>query len=220
MSDQTSSRPAPALTEELRAQARKAPGNWLYSIDQAYDPDDGVPPYAIVGAWPVDEHGKPGEFAHNPNYLPSPMSLGLPEPTDLVDAAMQMAATGHQPQGVVIEALESATLYLVPTEDGGLTAYEDEEGSFVPLLTDTWHAPATAPRLRQVGWPELLDVLPDDMAVKINPGSPVSVRIMGADLRAVPEPGGAVPAPGPAAAPHAAPEFGFPGIPYKGNAAS
>lgn len=70
--------PGPVLTEAMRAQAKRAPGSWLYSIDPAYDPRGTVPPYAVIGAWPVDQRGEPGEFSHNPDYRPSPMAAKDP----------------------------------------------------------------------------------------------------------------------------------------------
>nr|WSZ98815.1 type VII secretion system-associated protein [Streptomyces sp. NBC_00857] len=184
MNEEKDGRPVPALTEELRAQARRAPGTWLYSIDPAYDPAGSVPPQAVIGAWQVDEHGEPGAFNHNPNYRPSPVTLGFPQPTDRADAALQLAATGHGPDDAVLDALVEGVLYLVPDEGTDLAVYTDAEGPFVPVLTDPRHAPPTVPQLRPVGCADLLRVLPAEMTVKINPGSRVSVRIPGADLRA------------------------------------
>nr|WP_223185471.1 type VII secretion system-associated protein [Streptomyces sp. CBMA152] len=176
--------PEPQLTPELLAQARHAPGTWLYSIDPAYDPAGQVPPYAIIGAWPVDGNGSPGPFQRNPNYRPSPLSLGLPAPTDAVEAAMQRAATGHGGDGEVVRLLAEATVYLVPGAEPGITLYTDAEGRFVPVLTDPRHAPATAPQLQAVPCRALLASLPADVALKLNPGSRVSVRIPSQDVRA------------------------------------
>ncbi|MER5888806.1 type VII secretion system-associated protein [Streptomyces sp. NPDC001941] len=176
-------RPEPPLTEELRARARQAPGTWLYSIDPMYDPAGEVPPFAIAGAWQVDDRGEPGPFRHNPDYRPSPVTLGLPRPTDAVDAALQLAATGHGPEANVVRALATATVYL-PQEGPDLAVYTDEQGRFVPVLTDPAHAPATVPGLREVACADLLRLLPDDLLLKLNPGSRVSVRIPVPDVRA------------------------------------
>ncbi|RCH68195.1 type VII secretion system-associated protein [Streptomyces sp. SDr-06] len=175
----------PVLTDELRAQAKRAPGSWLYSIDPAYDPRGAVPPYAVIGAWSVGEGGEPGAFHHNPQYRPSPLALGLPAPTDAVDAAMQLAATGHGPDADVVGRLAGATVFLVPTAEPGLALYADAEGRFVPVLTDPKHAPNAAPQLQAVTCAQLLASLPSDVALKLNPGSRVSVRIPSADVRAV-----------------------------------
>lgn len=187
MTEHSTGHPAVSPTEKARAEAKKAPGQWVYSFDPAYDPDGNVPPFAVIGAWPVDDEGKRGEFIPNPDYLPSPIALELPEPTDPVEAAMQWAATGHAPLEAVATALAGATVYLIPDEEAEdeLAAYEDEEGSFVPVVTDPRHAPPTVPHLRPVTVAELSRVLPDGMAVKINPGTAVSVRVAAADLHDV-----------------------------------
>ncbi|MEU2431129.1 MULTISPECIES: type VII secretion system-associated protein [unclassified Streptomyces] len=183
MTQQHDERPVPPLTDELRVQAKAAPGSWLYSIDPAYDPAGTVPPFAIIGAWPVDASGEPGPFQHNPNYRPSPVSLGLPKPTDPVDAALQLAATGHGPDDAVVAALAGATVYL-PDEGPDIAVYEDAEGRFVPVLTDPRHAPPTVPGLRPVACAELVRLLPPTTLLKINPGARVSVRIPASDVRA------------------------------------
>ena len=55
-----------AMTEE----ARKNPGGWVYEIDRAVgDPYGEVPPFAIKGAYKVDEAGQiVGDFEPNKNY--------------------------------------------------------------------------------------------------------------------------------------------------------
>ncbi|MCT9089269.1 type VII secretion system-associated protein [Streptomyces sp. ASQP_92] len=176
--------PEPVMTPELRAQAKGAPNSWLYSIDAAYDPRGSVPPYAVIGAWPVDGRGEPGDFKRNPNYRPSPVAMGLPVPTDAIEAAMQLAATGHGPEADVVRRLVGATVFLVPTDEAGVALYADAEGRFVPVLTDPKHAPSAAPQLQAVSCGELVASLPADVALKLNPGSRISVRIPSAELRA------------------------------------
>ncbi|GGN94918.1 hypothetical protein GCM10011579_094960 [Streptomyces albiflavescens] len=224
--EQGGSHPLPPLTEEMRTRARQSPGSWLYSIDPAYDAEGAVPPYAILGAWPVDEHGEPGVFMPNPDYRPSPRSLLLADPTDPVDAAMQRAATGHGLEAAVLNALREATVYLPVDAQGELTAYQDESGStFVKVLTDPRHGPPTAPQLLPVALADLLTLLPDGTAIRINADSEVSLIVENTDLRAAlqsPDPGdrnadalpgyagGDIPTPPPSAP--AAPE-----IPRKGR---
>lgn len=51
------------------AEATRNPGGWVYRISGAYDPNDGVPPEAIVGAWKVGDDGQiVGDFMPNPNF--------------------------------------------------------------------------------------------------------------------------------------------------------
>lgn len=61
------------VTNELKEEARKNPGGWVYVIDPAYPklPGGRVLPQAIVGAWKVDTEGNiEGEFLTNKNYVP------------------------------------------------------------------------------------------------------------------------------------------------------
>lgn len=83
----------PPVTDELRERARESPNSWIYSVDRAYDAEGTVPPYAILGAWPVDAHGELGAFTANVGYRPSPAALHLDAPIDAVDTAVQLAAT-------------------------------------------------------------------------------------------------------------------------------
>lgn len=160
-----------------------APGTWLYSIDPMYDPQGTVPPFAVIGAWPVDGDGRPGGFQRNPDYRPSPVSLGLPRPTDAVDAAVQLAATGHGSEEAVAVALAEATVYVPDEGTADVAVYQDAEGRFVPVLTHPSHAPANVPGLRAVNGAELARVLPDDLVLKVNPGGRVSVRVPVSDVR-------------------------------------
>ena len=64
-SDRTTKRPSLKAIVE----ARLNPGGVVYEIDGEFEPEDFVPPTAIIGAWPVDDLGRiSGEFVPNPNY--------------------------------------------------------------------------------------------------------------------------------------------------------
>ncbi|MEW1914400.1 type VII secretion system-associated protein [Kitasatospora sp. NPDC085895] len=108
----------PPITDELRQAALQRKGGWLYSVDPAYDPDGPVPGHAVVGAWPVDEHGAIGPFTHNPNYRPTAQALGLPAPDNPVTAALQAAATGHGSEHDLIAAARAHT-WIVPAHPDG-----------------------------------------------------------------------------------------------------
>ncbi|MDX2395357.1 type VII secretion system-associated protein [Streptomyces sp. NPDC054904] len=176
--------PVPPVTDALRAEAAARPGGWVYGIDRYFDPAGEVPPYGIVGAWKVDERGElTGEFQHNSRYRPSPLSRGLPEPRDPVEAATQLAATGYGSDGAVRDALLEAVVYLLPGDGRpGIVSYTDELGTFVPVFTSAEHAPASSPTLVRRAFRELLEQLPADVAVRLNPGRSVSVRLPVADL--------------------------------------
>jgi hypothetical protein len=84
----------PPVPDSVREAARMAPDHWLGMVDPAWNGEDELPPWAMIGQW-----------RENEDYRPSPSALGWPKPTDDVDAAMQLAATGYGPGEAVTDAL-------------------------------------------------------------------------------------------------------------------
>ncbi|MFJ8640732.1 type VII secretion system-associated protein [Streptomyces sp. NPDC093610] len=169
------------------AAKREAAGSWRYAFDQAYDPDSVVPAHAIMGAWPVGPDGTPGEFLPNPGYRPSTLQGEVAEadvaPTDPVDVAMYAVATGREPEIVLLEALREATVYLPAREDGELTGYRDGEGNvYAAVLTHPVHGSLTTPQLLPVSFRELLGLLPEGTAIRINPDSAVTTTMSSTEL--------------------------------------
>jgi SseB protein N-terminal domain len=174
----------PPVTEAIRERARQSPNSWIYSVDGAYDADGVVPPYAVIGAWPVNEHGELGTFTANDNYRPSPAALHLDLPTEAVDAALQLAATGHGSDSDVLAALAEASIYLPVNAEGELVAYRQDDGAeSVAIFTDPSKAPATAVQLLAADIYSLIGVLPKDTSVDINPFSQVTARFSSDELR-------------------------------------
>ncbi|MEU9256282.1 type VII secretion system-associated protein [Streptomyces sp. NPDC048270] len=185
MSESLTPDPARWITESMRAEAAKNPGSWVYAIDPFVDPDGRVPPYAIMGAWKVDDDGViTDEFKGNAKYRPSPRTMGMPEPTDAVDAAIQLAVTGYGPEAAICQALAKSSLYLVPEATVGLGEDRAAAGGHrvVEAFTDVSHAPGTAPDLRKMDALRLAASLPVDAHLKLNPGGTVSVHVPVADL--------------------------------------
>jgi hypothetical protein len=60
-------------------------------------------------------------FIRNVGYRPSPQVLGFPEPTDQLDAAIQLVVAGYGPDGQVIARVLSAEVLVAtaPEDDGG-----------------------------------------------------------------------------------------------------
>ncbi|WP_330349664.1 type VII secretion system-associated protein [Streptomyces sp. NBC_00582] len=175
----------PPVTDAVRAQAAARPGGWVYAVDPYFDPDGKVPPIAIVGAWKVDANGQlNGEFKHNPKYRPSPSAVGMPAPSDRVDEAMQLAATGYGSDGAVRAALMNSTVYLAPGAELRTAPPASAAGEpVIALYTHPSHAPTSSPQLQQVHFADLLPRLPVRGAVELNGNSAVSVRIPLADMR-------------------------------------
>ncbi|MEU0085664.1 type VII secretion system-associated protein [Streptomyces sp. NPDC006274] len=170
------------MTDAARREAASRPGSWVYAIDPFFDSGAKIPPYGIIGAWKVDDLGHmTGEFKRNPNYRPSPASLGMPDPTDAVDYAIQLAATGYTDDAAVRNALLDATLFLVP----GAEAVHTESQEIVLVYTSTRHAPRSAPDLKSIQCKDLLSRLPSHVVLQLNHESPASVQIPVADLKRV-----------------------------------
>ncbi|QYX78524.1 type VII secretion system-associated protein [Streptomyces akebiae] len=162
------------MTDEIRAQAAAQPDGWVYAIDSYFDPNGEVPPYGVVGAWKVDSQGRlTGEFKKNPNYRPSPRTLGMAEPTDPVDAAIQLAAVGYGSEADLRRALLDAVVYV------GLDV---QHVSPIVIHTSSSQAANSAGELRQIPFRELLPGLPEDAVLRLNPGGSASVNIPVADL--------------------------------------
>ncbi|MEV5988670.1 type VII secretion system-associated protein [Streptomyces sp. NPDC052051] len=170
----------PPVTDAVRAQAAGQPGGWVYAIDSYFDPAGRIPPFGIVGAWKIDAQGDvTDEFKHNPNYRPSPQAVGMPSPSDRVDAAVQLAATGYAPDAEVRRALLDATVYLAPSVDRQTGANDPA----IRLYTHPSHAPRSAPRLQRVRFRDLLPQLPNNILLILNGNSSASARIPLADIR-------------------------------------
>lgn len=174
--------PPPPVTDAMRAAARNQPGGWVYAIDPAFDPNGEVPGWAVRGAYRVDDRGEVlGEFTPNPNYRPSPQALGLPESTNDLERALQLAATGHGDDSQVMRALLDADLLLFAQNDqpGRLHITKDQAGrATLQAFTSESLLPARWTTWQRSRGRDLAAVLAG-CDLQLNPGSPVSVRIPG-----------------------------------------
>lgn len=175
----------PPLTDELRQTAHNNPGSWLYAVDPAVDPEGDVPPYALIGAWQVDDQGEVAdEFTHNQDYRPSPQALGLDRPTDPVDAALQRAATGYGHEEDALVLLLDAELILYAREAGGLYTVSNSEGRrTIQVYTAAEHLPSEWSAWQTVRG-NALAALRSGYDLHVNPGAQVSVRVPVEDLAA------------------------------------
>ncbi|MEU6895809.1 type VII secretion system-associated protein [Streptomyces sp. NPDC046557] len=177
--------PVEWITEAMRAEASRNPDSWVYAIDPFVDPAGRIPPYAIFGAWKVDEQGEiTDQFTPNSKYRPSPRSMGMAEPTDAVDAAIQLAATRYGSEADVVRALVGSFVFVLPQSVIYLDVRSEAVArKLLPVFTDPSHAPTAAPELRRVEACSLAAGLPSDTYFKINPGSSASVEIPVTDLQ-------------------------------------
>ncbi|MGW0570891.1 type VII secretion system-associated protein [Streptomyces tauricus] len=166
----------PAPPEDIVEAARLAPEHWISMIDPGWH-GEGVPPnHVVVGRWRTGTTGEIEEWEDNEAYRPSPESLGWPEPSDAVDAALQLAVAGYGPVEDVLRALATAEVAVLTLPDGTpVTAAVRDGRPVVPVFT-------AAPHLNVVGGfafelvtvPGLLARLPHGHALYVNPPSPAA----------------------------------------------
>lgn len=164
---------APPITDALREHARRNPGQWTYAVDPALEADGSVPQEGIVGAWKVDENGEIDEnFRPNEKYRPTPVARKWPEPTDLLDAITQWAATGWAAPAQVAQILADATLYAYAGADDAFVMVLGPDGQpQIHLFSDPAHAPE-GEDLRQTTLEEIREFAEPTTFVVINEGSP------------------------------------------------
>ncbi|MES9606988.1 type VII secretion system-associated protein [Actinomadura sp. NPDC000929] len=181
----------PPNSPEALEYANQHPGSWLYEIDPFFDSDDDVPAYGIVGAWSIDEEGKiTNSFKKNSDYRPSPEVLGFPEPTDPLDAAIQLVVAGYGDESQALARLRSSEVLVAtgPEGDGG-SVWVHEINGIEGVFAFTSRAQLPAEPLFEGGsWRalparELASSVPDDVDIVININSPARWKIDSRSLR-------------------------------------
>ncbi|MFJ9562766.1 type VII secretion system-associated protein [Streptomyces fuscichromogenes] len=171
----------PPVPDEIREAARLAPDHWLGMVDPTWNGDGPPPEWAVVGQWRSGLDGEIVEWRDNESYRPSPKALGWPDPADDVDAAVQLAATGYGPGEDVTQALAvlpEAAVFVTPAGDPLPATAPDGKTAVVPLFTSPVYLHASgrlAFELMTV--PEILDRLPEDHLLYLNPSAPVSMTV-------------------------------------------
>jgi hypothetical protein len=177
-----SSTDGPPITDAMRATARQQRGGWVYVIDAAFDPAGSVPGWGVAGGYPVDATGElRPEFTANPDYRPSPLTLGLDQPATELESALQLAATGYGSTDKLLSTLVTAEV-ITPArseQDSSVAVYRDHEGrSVVPVFSSDRRLPADVSGWRRMPMAELLQVLPGRY-LAIDPGTTVSLTLPG-----------------------------------------
>jgi hypothetical protein len=177
----------------MREQARQQPGAWLYTIDPFFTEtgqSGEVPPFGIVGAYQVDATGQIlPDFTPNPNYRPSPIALGLPAPTNSIEAALQLAATGYGDDQQLLTALLSGEVLtpIGPEQDSVMVIDEGQDRNSVLAYTSKDYLPEgwTEDRTTRIPVRTLMPAL-TGRYLTINLDSRLTVRIPGEDLANAP----------------------------------
>lgn len=174
--------PAPPITEAMRAQARQQPGTWIYVTDPAFAQTRNVPPWGVTGGYPVDKTGEiQPAFQPNPNYRPSPLALGLAQPVNELEGALQLAATGYGSAEALLAVL-AATEVVVPArkpQDNTVAIFQDKEGrSVIPVFTSDQRLPPDVTEWRTMPVTDLYSALPGRY-LAVDPGARVSLTLPG-----------------------------------------
>ncbi|MGW1626586.1 type VII secretion system-associated protein [Streptomyces sp. NPDC002172] len=169
----------PEPPEEVRMAAADSPGHWIGKVDPAWRGEGPPPSWAVVGRWRSGPDGTIQEWQENTDYSPSPETLGWPEPTDPVDAAVQLASTGYGPAEDVYRSLVAAEVAFWVTADGTpLSGVAPDGTPVLPVYTSTdqlRHAGRLLAEVRPVA--DLLSRLPEGHQLYINPASAVSMLV-------------------------------------------
>ncbi|MEU3612379.1 type VII secretion system-associated protein [Streptomyces sp. NPDC006872] len=176
----------PAPPEEFVKAGKLLPDHWLYYVDPTWRGEGQPPEWAVVGQWRTDLEGEIVEWQDNEAYKPSPDAHGWPEPEDVIDAAIQLATTGYTPAETVTRELATAELAVLVTLDGTPVSAAKPDGTAVILA---FSSPAFLHRYGELSFeliktPDLLDRLPADHSLCVNPSATVSMVVDTDALRA------------------------------------
>ncbi|MEU3147487.1 MULTISPECIES: type VII secretion system-associated protein [unclassified Streptomyces] len=169
----------PPVPDDIREAGRLAPDHWLGAVDPMWSGQERPPRWAMPGRWRSGLDGEIVEWEENPDYRPSPLALGWPEPEDEVDHAVQLASAGYGPGEAVPAALVGREVAVLTGPDGGpLSAATPEGTPVVPVFT----SPAflhTAGRLafELVGVADLVPRIPEGHALYLNPSAAVGMLL-------------------------------------------
>ncbi|MGW6461185.1 type VII secretion system-associated protein [Streptomyces sp. NPDC055078] len=175
----------PPVPEEIREAARRAPDHWLGMVDPTWVGQGEPPNWAVVGQWRSGLDGEIAEWRPNEEYRPSPGALDWPAPTDAVDEAVQLAATGYGPGDAVTRTLAVAEVaMLLGPGRMPLSALSPDEEPVVPVFTSPVHLHA-AGRFGYELLPaaEVLNRLPEGHLLYLNASGAVSMTVDSAALR-------------------------------------
>lgn len=174
----------PEITLDMRAAARTNPGRWLHVIDPIFGQEDDVPPWGVIGAYPVDERGEIREtFTPNTDYRPSPKALRMPLPSNELERVMQLIHTRYRAQDDLLPVLLESTLliYARSAQDQEVIGFPNHDGTvMVPACTSAVHVPPVWPGWREIRGRELVGRLNGHPLV-VNPSGPVTAVVPAED---------------------------------------
>ncbi|WP_399895587.1 type VII secretion system-associated protein [Streptomyces sp. BBFR51] len=179
----------PEVPPQIQEAARVAPDHWFGIVDPAWRGEEAPPNWAVVGQYRSDADGKVVAWQDNPEYRPSPSANGWPDPTDPVDEAIQLAATGYGPEEDVFRLLAGAEVGVLLTPDGSpVAACSPDGGAVVPVFTSDAQLRAQGRYAgRTLAVQDLVRDLGENLKLYVNPAGPVSMSVAPEQLAAVSE---------------------------------
>ncbi|MFD3998758.1 type VII secretion system-associated protein [Streptomyces sp. NPDC058548] len=175
------------VPDYIRMAARMAPDQWVTLVDPTWQGEGAPPRWAMIGEWRSDTEGELAEFRENEEYRPSPLAHEWPDPTDPVDAAVQLAATGYGPPEDVYRALATRPFAVAEGDEDGAIGLVDVPDRGPMVLAFSSPAQVTAagdPKYGLIHAAELLELLPDGHGILLNSGGPVGMGLKTDELRA------------------------------------
>ncbi|MEU5281050.1 type VII secretion system-associated protein [Streptomyces asoensis] len=169
----------PPVPDEIKEAARQAPDHWLGMVDPAWSGEGEPPNWAVIGQWRSGLDGEIEEWRPNEEYRPSPQALGWPAPTDPVDEAVQLAATGYGPGDAVPRALARVEVAVLLAPGGGpLSATSPDGQPVVPVFTSPTYLHVSGRfGYELMSIPLLADRMPADHVLYLNPSGPVGMTV-------------------------------------------
>ncbi|MEV6160705.1 type VII secretion system-associated protein [Streptomyces sp. NPDC052052] len=170
----------PPVPDHIREAARQAPDHWIGVVDPGWTDPAPPPPWALAGEWRSGLDGSVVEWQPNDAYRPSPLALGWPDPTDPVDAAVQLAVTGYGPVQDAVAALAEAEVSVLRAPGGGALTVTGEDGApAVPVFTSAPHQVFEGALAHDtVTVAELVRAIaPDDGRISVNPAGPARLLL-------------------------------------------
>ncbi|GAA3493195.1 type VII secretion system-associated protein [Streptomyces prasinosporus] len=169
----------PPVPDDIREAGRLAPDHWLGVVDPMWSGEGKPPEWAMTGRWRSGPDGEIVEWEDNPDYRPSPRSLGWPEPADEVDRAVQLASTGYGPGEAVPAALVGREVAVLTAPGGGpLSALAPDGTPVVPLFTSAVFLHTTGRfAFELVDVADLLERVPEGHALHLNPSATVGMLL-------------------------------------------
>ncbi|MFB7599905.1 type VII secretion system-associated protein [Streptomyces sp. NPDC056160] len=170
-SPQDEANPLSNIPEELREAAKAAPDHWLGMVDPGWRGEGAPPRWTVAGEYRSSPEGEVVEWRDNEEYRPSPLALGWPKPTDPVDEAVQLAATGWGPPEEVPQRLAGTIVGIWLAADGTPLRTRTPDGTaIVPVFTSGDQLQAASQfATSTIAVQELADLLTADEQFYLNP---------------------------------------------------